>query len=282
MPYPGPVTDSHVHLWDPARFRYPWLASVPALAHAHDLPAYTASLAGFPVTRRVFVQCECDPAQARDEALWAAGQPEIHAVVAYAPLELGLACHPDLTALSHNPKIVGVRRNLQGEPDPAFCLRPDFVAGVRALAAHRFTFDLCLLPAQLPAATELARLCPEVTFILDHLGKPALRTGLLDPWRDDIRAFSALPNVFAKVSGLATETGSPGWTYPDLQPCLDHAVACFGWSRLLFGSDWPVVNLAGGVGRWLDAISTFTASATPAERLGFFHHNANRAYRLPA
>lgn len=277
---PGPITDAHLHCWDPARLRYPWLASVPDLNRAYNFSDYTADRGTASVTRRVFVQADCDPAQARDEVSWMSAQPEIAAIVAFAPLGQGDVVTPELAWLARHPKVRGVRRILQGEPDPSFCLAPDFVAGVRALATFGFTFDLCIHAGQLSAATELVRRCPEVTFVLDHLGKPPIRAAQLDPWRGDLAALARLPNVVAKLSGLSTEADLAAWTTTDLQPYVDHAVACFGPSRLLFGSDWPVVNLAGGLSRWMTALAALTAHASPADRRAFFHENAGRIYRL--
>lgn len=276
----SPITDAHLHCWDPARLRYPWLAGVPSLNRAYGLTDYAADGGTASVIRRVFVQADCDPDQARNEVDWTAAHPEIDAIVAFAPLERGLAVTPDLAWLARQPKVRGVRRILQSETDPSFALAPDFVAGVRALASFGFTFDLCINATQLPAVTELVRRCPEVSFVLDHLGKPPIRAGRLDPWRADLAALARLPNVVAKVSGLSTEADLAGWTTADLAPYAEHAVACFGWSRLLFGSDWPVVNLAGGLSRWRAALDALTASASPGERRAFLHDNAGRTYRL--
>jgi L-fuconolactonase len=276
----GPITDSHLHCWDLARLRYPWLASVPALNRAYLMIHYGADGGSASVTRRVFVQADCDAAQARDEVAWVGAQPEIDAIVAFAPLERGETVTAELAWLARQPKVRGVRRILQGESDPSFALAPDFVSGVRALASFGLTCDLCINATQLPAVTELVRRCPEVSFVLDHLGKPPIRAGRLDPWRDDLAALARLPNVVAKVSGLSTEADLAGWTPADLAPYVEHAVTCFGWSRLLFGSDWPVVNLAGGLSRWRAALAELTAGATPAECRAFLHENAGRTYRL--
>ncbi|MCX6938712.1 MAG: amidohydrolase family protein [Verrucomicrobia bacterium] len=280
MPPISLLTDAHVHLWDPDLLRYDWLASAPSIGRAHTLADYAAATGGLPVASRVFVQCECDPAQARDEVAWVAAMEGIDAIVAYAPLETGRRCADDLAWLAAQPKVRGVRRNLQGESDPDFCLRDDFIAGVRALAAHRFTFDLCINRHQLPAATRLAEGCPEVTFILDHLGKPAIKDRNPEPWRTHLAALARLPNVVAKLSGLVTEADPAAWSPADLRPYVEHAIACFGWDRVLFGGDWPVVNLAGGYARWIAALRELTATASSAQLHALFHANAARVYRL--
>jgi len=280
MSLPGPIIDAHVHLWDPARLRYPWLAAVPDLAHRHTLDGFAAATGGLPITRRVFVQCECDPAQAREEVTWVAAMAGIDAIVAYAPLERGEPSASELQWLAGQPKVRGVRRVLQGERAADFCLQPGFVAGVRALARHGFTFDLCIRHDQLGAAAELVRRCPEVTFVLDHLGKPAIKDRIFDPWRAQLAQLAEHPNVVAKLSGLTTEADAVAWTPADLRPYVEHALACFGWERLLFGGDWPVVELAGGYPRWAAALATLIEPATQTQHRALLHDNAARVYRL--
>ena len=280
MSLPGPIIDGHVHLWDPARLRYPWLAATPDLAHRHTLEDYAAATGSLPITGRVFVQCECDPVQAREEVAWVAAMEGIDAIVAYAPLEPGELSASELQWLACQPKVRGVRRILQGERSADFCLQPSFVAGVRSLAQHGFTFDLCIRHDQLGAAAELVRRCSDVTFVLDHLGKPAIRDRNFDPWCVQLSQLAELSNVVAKVSGLTTEADAAAWTPEDLRPYVAHALACFGWDRLLFGGDWPVVELAGGYARWAAALAALIEPATHAQHRALLHDNAARVYRL--
>jgi L-fuconolactonase len=280
MLLPGPIIDAHVHLWDPERLRYPWLAMVPGLAHRHSLNDFVAATGTLPITHRVFVQCECDPVQARDEVTWVAAMEGIDAIVAYAPLELEEMSASELQWLARQPKVRGVRRILQGENAVGFCLQSSFVAGVRALARHGFTFDLCVRHDQLGEAAELARCCPDVTFVLDHLGKPAIKDRIYDTWSVQLAQLAKMPNVVAKLSGLTTEADAVAWTAADLRPYVEHAVACFGWGRLLFGGDWPVVELAGGYRPWAEALATLIKAASPAEHRALLHDNAARVYRL--
>jgi L-fuconolactonase len=147
---------------------------------------------------------------------------------------------------------VGVRRLLQGAPAAAIT-HPRLAEGVRLLGEKGLTFDLCVSHEQLRAAARLVEACPDTSFVLDHLGKPAVAASLLDPWRDDIRRLAAFPNVTCKLSGLATEAG-PGWTSADVRPYLEHALEVFGPGRCMVGSDWPVLTLAGTMERWFDAV----------------------------
>jgi L-fuconolactonase len=187
---------------------------------------------------------------------------------------------PDLEALAVLPLVRGVRRLLQGEADDAFCLRPGFVAGVRLLQRYGFHFELCVYHHQLSAAVELVRRCPEVRFVLDHVGKPGIREGRLDPWRRDIDALAGLPNAACKLSGLVTEADHAGWTEADLDPYIAHVLAAFGGERLMFGSDWPVATLACAYPRWLEVLDRALAGLGEADRRRLFHDNAMDWYRI--
>jgi len=173
-----------------------------------------------------------------------------------------------------------VRRNLQGETAPGFCLTPDFVAGVRSLAEFDFSFDLCLVQAQLPAVTELVRRCPEVRFVLDHCGKPAIRTGQTDPWRQHLSALAALPNVMCKLSGLLTEADWAGWQPEHLMPYVRHVIDCFGFDRVMYGGDWPVLTLAGDYPRWQAALASCLPPAKESDLQKLFQINAETFYHL--
>jgi L-fuconolactonase len=278
------LVDTHVHFWDPARLRYPWLGSVPPLGRAF-LPADYSEQAVLPnVSKWVFVECGCDPASSLEEANWVAGlattEPRLRGIVARAAVEHGKAVREHLVALSQIPRVVGIRRNLESETDPEFCQAPDFIAGVRELIPFDFSFDLCLRHQQLPAAIELVRRCPEVRFVLDHCGKPAIRERVLDPWRQHIRELATLPNAYCKISGLLTEADLADWQPLDLRPVVHHALENFGPDRVMVGSDWPVLRLASNHERWFEALEACLKGMT-AEDLGkLYRVNGEAYYRL--
>lgn len=275
-----PITDAHVHFWDPARQRYAWLDAVPALRGPWGPEEFRRACGPVAVRRMVFV--ECGAADALAEAAWvdrlAAADPRIAAVVAHAPLEEGDAVASRLEALAAVPRVRGVRRLLQDEPDDAFCLRPGFVAGVRRLARLGLRCDLCVYHRQLGAVVELVRRCPEVSFVLDHGGKPGIRARLLDPWRERIRALARLPNVTCKLSGLASEADPAAWTADDLRPYLAHLVDAFGPDRLMFGGDWPVSSLATPYPRWVEVVDAALAGLPEAGRRRVFEGTAAAVY----
>jgi L-fuconolactonase len=276
--------DAHVHFWDGARISYPWLAHVPTIAGPHTPVELAAAVGARLPTQIVFVEAGAAPEHARDEVLWVeellVREPRIAAIVAGVAVDRGDETEFALAALAKHPRVRGVRDLVQAHPEPDFCTRPAFVAGVRRVGAHGFSFDLCATHAQLRACTELVRACPETSFILDHAGKPDIRHGVRDPWRADITALAELPNVVCKLSGLVTEADPATWTPAVLQPYVDHLLSCFGPKRLLFGSDWPVVNLAANYQRWLDTVLDFLAPLSPDERNAVLSENARRIYRL--
>ena len=279
-----PIVDSHVHWWNPAQLRYAWLDGLPALNRAF-LPAdFSAASAAANVGKMVFIECGCSPAQSFAETGWvsslAKGEPRLKGIVAHASLERGDSARVELDALAGCPLVKGVRRNLQDERDPDFCLRPDFVAGVTLLADHNFTFDLCIRRDQLRIAAELARRVPQVNFVLGHCGKPNVRGKETEPWAADLKSLSALPNVSCKLSGLATEADWNNWQPGDLKFYIETALECFGFDRVLFGGDWPVATLATSYQRWIETILDFVSFAPAGDWVKLFQTNAERIYRV--
>lgn len=279
-----PIVDTHLHLWDLGRLRYPWLASEPALNRSHRMADYRAACGSVAVAKMVFLQCDCDPAQFAAECDWvtevAQEDPRLRGIVPWAPLERGEGALPALERLAANPLVKGVRRLIQSEPDPEFCLRPDFVRGIQLLPRFGLTFDLCIKHLQLANTIRLVRQCPDVKFILDHIAKPDIKSGRLDPWRAELRELAALPNTWCKLSGLATEADHGRWTAADLRPYIDHVMTCFGPDRVLFGGDWPVSTLATDYPRWVETVDAALAGCTPDELHRVYVRNAEKFYRV--
>jgi L-fuconolactonase len=279
--------DTHVHFWDTARIPCPWLAEVPAIAGPH-LPAALATAAGAHMPAEiVFVEAVVDPAYAGDEVRWveelAAREPRlapVGAIVAQVAVDRGAGTEAALAALGGHARMRGVRHLIQGHPEPDFCLRPSFVSGVQRVGERGWTFDLCVRHPQLPACIELVRLCPGTSFVLDHAGKPDIRNGMLEPWRTHVAQLARLPNVVCKLSGLVTEADPATWTPATLAPYVDHLLRCFGPERLLFGSDWPVVDLAASYRRWLETALELLEPLSATERAAVMATNARRIYRL--
>lgn len=279
-----PIVDTHLHLWDLQRLRYPWLASVPMLNKHHLIEDYRRACGPVAVAKMVFLQCECDFAHFQEEADWVTEvsrvDPRIRGIVPWAPLEKGEAAEADLARLAANPLIKGIRRIIQFEADPEFCLRPDFVRGVQLLPRHGFSFDLCINHKQLTNTLKLVKQCPNVRFIMDHIAKPDIKAGLLDPWRAEMRELARLPNVWCKLSGLVTEADFAKWTPADLQPYIEHVVDCFGFDRVIFGGDWPVSTQATDYPRWVSTLDAALKGASPDELHKLYVRNAEAFYRV--
>lgn len=280
-----PIVDSHVHLYDVGRFSYPWLAGVPAIAKSH-LPAdFDRARGAVAVERIVFAEVDVaegqNIAEARFIAELAARDARIQGIIASARLERGEAVAEELDALAEIGPVRAIRRLIQTQRDPEFCLRPDFIAGVRMLARYSWPFDICVLHHQLPQVTELVRRCPEVSFVLDHIGKPGIKAGLVEPWQSRIAELARLSNVVCKISGVATEADHAHWTREQLRPYIEHCINQFGFDRAMFGSDWPVLDLAGTYIDWVGIVDWIVAAAAEHEKRKLFRDTAIRVYRLP-
>jgi L-fuconolactonase len=178
------------------------------------------------------------------------------------------------------PEIRGIRRIVQDEPDPEFCLRTDFIAGNRLLAEFGLTSDLCCNFRQLGSIVELVRQCPETQFVLDHIAKANIRGGEMEPWASQLADLATLPNVMCKISGVATEANHASWTVDEIRPYILHALTCFGADRVMFGSDWPVASLAVDYGRWVEVLDELTSGWSEGARAKLFRENARSFYRI--
>lgn len=279
-----PIVDTHVHLWDPSRLRYDWLRDLPTLNRAFLPGDFWEASRAANIESIVFVECACDSSQSHLEVDMitelAAQEPRLQGIVAQAPLEKGAAVRDDLAALAVNHLVKGVRRITQGEADPNFCNQPAFVEGVRALAEFAFTCDLCITHTQLAPTTRLVRACPDVQFVLDHLGKPNIRGGKREPWAGQLRELAALPNAWCKLSGVVTEADPSHWTFGDIEFFIQHALDCFGADRLIYGGDWPVVTLAASYPGWIESTERALAALPPPDLQKIYRDNARKFYRL--
>jgi len=279
-----PVVDAHLHLWDPTHFRMSWMDGNAVLDRPYGLTEYREHTAGIPIEAMVYLQVEVEPAYGLLEVDWVAARanedPRIRAIVAWAPCEFGEQSRAYLEALvKASPLVRGVRRLIQGE-SLEFAVQPRFVRGVQILPEYGLTFDICLKHPQLKNTLELVRQCPETSFILDHIGKPDIQAGLLDPWRSEIRTLASFPNVICKISGMVTEADFRNWTTADLRPYVDHVIACFGEDRIVYGGDWPVAFQASTYARWVETLDGLTGGLSSSARRKLWRENANRFYRL--
>ena len=272
--------DAHVHFWDPRQRHHDWLKDAPALQRRFgpaDLDTGRHKLTG-----ALFVQADCRDDEALDEVRWvaelAASDPVVRGIVAYAPVQLGARAKTHLHTLADARLVVGVRRLLQGSPI-ATLADPKLVEGLQLLPEFGLVFDLCATHGQMPAVIALVRACPETTFVLDHLGKPPIAAGQLNPWRAHLSALADCPNTFCKLSGLTTEARLD-WTPADLRPYLNHALDVFGPDRCMYGSDWPVASLRTSYEAWADLVLDSISDLAPDDRTLVLSGTATRVYGI--
>ena len=278
------ITDTHVHLLDQKKFSYSWAAGAPKLNRDWSLADLTQRAKPYEIENIVFAEVDVDMPQHIAEADWvqtlANGDKRLKGCIASLPLEQGPAIEPDMERLSKLPVMRGIRRLIQNKPDPDFVLKPDFLAAVKLLPKYDLSFDICIYHHQFPNVIKLVRACPEVAFILDHIGKPGIKDGLVEPWKTHIRELASLPNVMCKLSGVTTEADHANWTREELRPYIDHVINCFGFNRIMYGGDWPVAELAGAYTDWISVLDWATEGVTKEEKRKLFRDNGIRAYRL--
>lgn len=280
-----PIVDSHVHLYDVKRLSYPWLAGVPKIARTYLMKDFDAARANVQVDKLVFAEVAVGPGLHRDEAKFvqemADTDPRLCGMVAHAPAEKGKAIEADLVALKQFKTFRGIRRLIETERDPSFCLEPDFIAAVKLIGKHGLTFDTCVKHWAMVYAIELAKRCPEVQFVLDHIGKPGIKHGLREPWWSQIKELARLPNVVVKVSGVITEADHGSWTKHQVKPYVAHVIDAFGFDRVMYGSDWTVSELTHPYPVWVEIIDEVIKGASEAEQRKLYRDTAIRIYRLP-
>ena len=280
------MIDTHIHLLEPDRFTYEWTKGFPALTGRFDLSDYQKASADTGIEAGVFMEVDCE--ESADEARYfcsLAEQPGclIQAVVAAARPE-----SPDfernLEAMAHS-RLTGIRRVLHTQPDE-LSQSSLFRENVSRLGALGLSFDLCVLQRQLPLALDLVRACPQTTFILDHCGVPEISSidapagaGFI-AWEKSIRVLAAEPNVNGKISGITAYAPEPLRTAQGLRPYIDTMLEAFGPSRLVWGGDWPVVNLGNGLLAWSNITRDLLSRLTPDERTLILSTNAKKIYRI--
>jgi L-fuconolactonase len=278
------VVDAHHHLWDLGVRDQDWITG-PALAPLRRdflLADFQPLADANGVAASVVVQTVTVPGETPELLTLAAASDLIVGVVGWADLtDPGIAERiAALTAMPGGAKLVGLRHQVQSEPDPDWLTRPDVLRGLAAVGEAGLVYDLVITAGQLPAAARAAAAVPGLRFVLDHLGKPPIASGRTEPWAADLRRLAGLPNTVGKLSGLVTEADWDRWQVTDLRPYTDVALDAFGPDRLMFGSDWPVCTLAAGYGDVLETARGLTAGLSPAERAAVFYGTATAVYRL--
>ena len=272
--------DSHQHFWHYNPAEHVWMTDQMDILKRDFLPADLETLmAGSAIDGTVAVQAR----QNLQETEWllelAEANDYIKGVVGWVDLR-----SPDvegqLEQYADHPRLVGARHVVHDEPDVRFMLRQDFLRGLAELKAFNLTYDLLLFPRHIPIAVDVVKQFPDQPFVLDHIAKPYIAKGTLEPWTAHIRELAGYENVFCKVSGMVTEAKWQGWEYADFTPYLDIIFDCFGVDRLMFGSDWPVCTLSGSYAEVVGIVADYIKQLSDDEQMKVMGGNAARFYRL--
>jgi L-fuconolactonase len=267
-------------VWDLSVRAQPWTSELPRLHRSFPMSELSPYLVANSFDATVVVQTV--PVAAETEELLALCRTErrITGVIGWVDL-LSAEVTERIAALqAQSGALVGLRHQVQDEPDPRWLCRDDVRRGLAAIAAAGLSYDLLVLPGQLPAAIETVRSLPELRFVLDHAAKPHIADRELEPWRSDIMALAALPNVAVKLSGLVTEAAPDNWAVATLRPYADVLLDAFGADRVMFGSDWPVCLLVAGYDEVVNIAEQLTSRLSVAERDAVFGMTAALWYRL--
>jgi L-fuconolactonase len=270
--------DAHHHFWSPARGDYFWLTPELEVLYRDYLPEDLEPLldeAG--VGGTILVQAADTPDETRYLLELASRCPYVLGVVGWFDMEAPDAADT-LRSLAREPKLVGVRPMIQDIADDDWMLRADLAPAFDAVIEQDLAFDALLHPRHLGNLDRLLERYPRLRVVIDHGAKPRIREGELAEWAAAMRRLSRKPDLHCKVSGLATEA-SPGWSAADLAPYLDHLLGCFGPERLMWGSDWPVLNLAGSYLEWCRVAQAHFAHLDEHERGAIFGGTARAFYR---
>ena len=272
------IIDTHLHLVYPDRFSYPWLAEVPQLDRPWPAENYWAEAERLGIEGALHMEVDVSPGDMLAETAFMLNvHPKVVGATANGRPE-DLSFEPYLEALAELRRVKGIRRLLQFQP-PELSQSSFFLDNVRRLPRYGFCFDICVKSHELDVAKSLIAACPDVQFILDHCGNPKIGEWEWAPWAGQVLEIAAYPNVVCKISGILANVTAV-WTIDELRPYVEHVIACFGWDRVVWGSDHPVVTLFADLGRWVEATREIIAGASADEQAKLLHGNAERIYRL--
>ncbi len=277
------IVDTHLHLIDRSVLRYPWLGGAPALDHdfSHEDYAVQARRAG--IEAALHMEVDVDPLDIEAETRHVKALSERKDSLLRGAIASCRPEEPDFQAYLErvlaNPFVKGFRRVLHVVPD-GLSESALFRDNIKRLGGKGLTFDLCVLPRQMKQAIALVDLAPDVQFVLDHCGVPDIKAGAEHPWREGIVEIARRPNVVGKISGVVAYADPGTWTVETIRPYVEHTLASFGWDRVVWGSDWPVCTLGGGLLAWVATTHALLEGASADERAKLLSGNAMKLWRL--
>jgi predicted TIM-barrel fold metal-dependent hydrolase len=273
--------DTHLHLVDRSRLTYPWLADAPALDRDWRYEDYETTARRVGITDVLHMEVDVAPADIDAETRFIAGLMARPGSLMRGAISAARPENPDFAGwLERVDRSVvrGIRRVLHVVPDEV-SQAPLFRENLRRLGAAGLPFDICMLARQLPLAAALADAAPDTVMVLDHCGVPDIAGGAWDGWAAAIAEVARRPNVNAKISGITAYAGG-GWTLDSLHPWVEHVIGCFGWNRVVWGSDSPVCTLQSSLAEWVAATRALTEGASADERAALYAGNARRIWGL--
>lgn len=272
--------DAHQHFWifDPVRDS--WIDESMAAIQRDFLPAdLKPILDRHEIDGCVAVQADQSDAETHFLLKHAAGNNFIKAVVGWVDLRAE-NIEEQLADYNSFDKLKGFRHVLQGDPDRSLMLKPTFMHGIKELERYNFTYDILIFPDQLIYAEQLVKAFPNQKFVIDHIAKPYIKKQEIADWKKGIAAVARHENVWCKVSGMVTEADWQNWCEGDFAPYLDVVFETFGTKRVMFGSDWPVCNVAGGYDRMIGLVKNYTSKFSADEQADFWGNNAAEFYNI--
>lgn len=277
------IIDTHLHVIDQTALAYPWTAGEPALNRNFPYEEYAREALRVSISNTLHMEVDVAAENIEAETDYVGGLSRrpgsliVGAISSCRPEEPGFAAFLDRQKA--NPLVKGFRRVLHVVPDEV-SEGALFRENVKRLGGARLTFDLCVLARQLPHAIALVDSAPDVQFVLDHCGNPDIRNDAQHPWREDMVEIAKRPNVVCKVSGVLANVDPDNWTVETLRPYVEHVIDAFGWDRVIWGSDWPVCTLGGGLSTWVAATHALIAGASLDEKAKLLSGNAKRIWKL--
>jgi L-fuconolactonase len=272
--------DAHHHLWRYTPAEYGWIDETMEALRRDFLPEdLKAAMSSAGIDGTIAVQAR----QTLEETRWlldlAESNDVIRGVVGWAPIA-GEEFPGCMEEFDGREKLKGLRHVIQGEKDEHYILREDFNSGIRTMAGSGLVYEILIYERQLEDTIYFADEHPEQVFVLDHVAKPQIAAGVMEPWASRMKELGQRENVWCKVSGMVTEADWKTWTPETLKPYLDVAVEAFGPARLIAGSDWPVCLVASGYAQWWQVLRDYFAGFSEAERVAVFGGNAVEVYGL--
>lgn len=277
------ILDTHLHVIDQSALSYPWLSGVPALNRDFRYDEYLREAKRVGIEASLHMEVDVAATEIEKETFHIGSLANQTGSALVGAIS---ACRPEqddfpafLERQRTNPFVKGFRRVLHVVPDDV-SQSPTFRENVKRLSGTGLSFDLVVLPSQMPHAMALVDLAPDVQFVLDHCGVPDIKAGALHPWREQITEMAKRPNVVGKISGVIAYADPAGWTLDEIRPYVEHTISAFGWDRVIWGSDWPVCTLGGGLSTWVAATHALIAGASSGEKAKLLSGNARRLWRL--